>query len=33
LCGLGHYRMRGDYRVITAEEWENWQAEEITKNK
>jgi cytochrome c oxidase subunit 2 len=36
LCGLGHYRMRGEYRVVTPDEWQKWQAEEvarITNNK
>ena len=31
LCGLGHYRMRGEYRVVTPEEWERWQAEELAR--
>ena len=31
LCGLGHYRMRGEYRVVTPEEWEKWQAEEMAR--
>ena len=31
LCGLGHYRMRGEYRVVTPEEWEKWQAAEISQ--
>jgi cytochrome c oxidase subunit II len=31
LCGLGHYRMRGDYRVVTPEEWQKWQAEEVAR--
>ena len=29
LCGLGHYRMRGEYRVVTPEEWDKWQAAEL----
>jgi cytochrome c oxidase subunit 2 len=29
LCGLGHYRMRGEYRVLSPSEWEQWQAEEV----
>lgn len=33
LCGLGHYRMRGEYRVVTPEEWEAWQAEELARLK
>lgn len=31
LCGLGHYRMRGDYRVVPQDEWEEWQAEEVAR--
>jgi cytochrome c oxidase subunit II len=31
LCGLGHYRMRGEYRVVTPEEWQRWQAEEVAR--
>jgi cytochrome c oxidase subunit 2 len=31
LCGLGHYRMRGEYRVVTPEEWERWQAAELER--
>lgn len=31
LCGLGHYRMRGEYRVITPEAWDAWQAEELAR--
>ena len=33
LCGMGHYRMRGEYRVVTPEEWEKWHADEMTRNK
>ena len=29
LCGLGHYRMRGEYSVVTAEEWKVWLAREL----
>ena len=29
LCGLGHYRMRGAFSVLRAEEWEQWQAREV----
>lgn len=29
LCGLGHYRMRGEYRVVAADEWLKWQADEV----
>lgn len=28
LCGLGHYRMRGEYRVVTQDEWNEWWREE-----
>jgi len=31
LCGLGHYRMRGEYHVVTPEEWEKWQADEVAR--
>ena len=31
LCGLGHYRMRGEYRVITPEEWERWESDEVAR--
>ncbi len=31
LCGLGHYRMRGEYRVLTREEWDAWQAAELAR--
>lgn len=31
LCGLGHYRMRGEYRVVTPEEWEKWQQDELAR--
>jgi cytochrome c oxidase subunit 2 len=29
LCGLGHYRMRGEYRVVSREAWDRWIAEEV----
>lgn len=29
LCGLGHYRMHGEYSVLPQAEWERWQAEEL----
>jgi cytochrome c oxidase subunit 2 len=29
LCGLGHYRMRGAFSVVTVEEWTAWQAREL----
>lgn len=28
LCGLGHFRMRGEYRVLPAAEWSAWLASE-----
>jgi cytochrome c oxidase subunit 2 len=28
LCGLGHYRMRGEYHVVSAEGWERWMTDE-----
>ena len=31
LCGLGHYRMRGEYRVVTPEEWAKWEADELAR--
>jgi cytochrome c oxidase subunit 2 len=30
LCGLGHYRMRGEYHVVDQAAWEKWQ---VTSNK
>jgi cytochrome c oxidase subunit 2 len=33
LCGSGHYRMRGEYSVLTTEDWVRWEAIEIIKNK
>ena len=33
LCGSGHYRMRGEYQVVTPEAWEAWQAEELGRLK
>jgi cytochrome c oxidase subunit 2 len=24
LCGLGHYRMRGEYRVLPQQQWNEW---------
>lgn len=29
LCGLGHYRMRGAFSVLTPEAWAEWQAREV----
>jgi cytochrome c oxidase subunit 2 len=31
LCGLGHYRMRGEYHVVDQSAWDQWQAEELTR--
>jgi cytochrome c oxidase subunit 2 len=31
LCGLGHYRMRGEYHVVSAEAWTSWQADELAR--
>lgn len=31
LCGLGHYRMRGEYRVVSQPDWERWQEEELAR--
>jgi cytochrome c oxidase subunit II len=31
LCGLGHYRMRGEYRVVTADGWQKWEADELAR--
>lgn len=28
LCGLGHYRMRGGYRVLPEEQWSEWLRQE-----
>ncbi len=28
LCGLGHYRMRGEYKVVSADAWSAWLASE-----
>jgi cytochrome c oxidase subunit II len=29
LCGLGHYRMRGAFSVVSPDEWAQWQAREV----
>lgn len=29
LCGLGHFRMRGEYTVVSPDEWEKWQTDEL----
>lgn len=31
LCGLGHYRMRGEYHVVNQQAWDQWQTEEIAR--
>ncbi len=31
LCGLGHYRMRGEYHVVDPAAWETWQAGELAR--
>lgn len=31
LCGLGHYRMRGEYHVVDQATWAAWQAEELAR--
>ncbi len=31
LCGLGHYRMRGEYHVVTAADWDTWLASELAR--
>jgi cytochrome c oxidase subunit 2 len=31
LCGLGHYRMRGEYHVVDQAAWDNWQADELAR--
>jgi len=28
LCGLGHYRMRGEYHVVDQGAWDRWQADQ-----
>jgi cytochrome c oxidase subunit II len=33
LCGLGHYRMRGYVTIDTAEQFQAWMDEEVTKAK
>jgi cytochrome c oxidase subunit II len=30
LCGLGHYRMRGEYHVVDQAGWDRWQAGTLT---
>jgi cytochrome c oxidase subunit II len=31
LCGLGHYRMRGEYHVVDQAAWDRWQSEESAR--
>lgn len=31
LCGLGHYRMRGEYHVVDQAAWNKWQADELAR--
>ncbi len=31
LCGLGHYRMRGEYQVVSREDWDRWLADEVER--
>ena len=31
LCGLGHYRMRGEYHVVDQAAWDQWQSEELAR--
>lgn len=31
LCGLGHYRMRGEYHVVEQAAWDRWQADELAR--
>lgn len=31
LCGLGHYRMRGEYHVVEQPAWDQWQTEELAR--
>ncbi|HEX6162910.1 MAG TPA: hypothetical protein VFZ31_06085 [Vicinamibacterales bacterium] len=30
LCGLGHYRMRGEYHIVEQAAWERWQSEQLS---
>jgi cytochrome c oxidase subunit 2 len=29
LCGLGHYRMRGEYTVMPPDQWDRWLSSEV----
>ena len=31
LCGLGHYRMRGEYHIVDQAAWDTWQAAELAR--
>jgi cytochrome c oxidase subunit 2 len=31
LCGLGHYRMRGEYHIVDQAAWDKWQADELAR--
>lgn len=31
LCGMGHYRMRGDYHVVSAADWDAWLEGELAR--
>ena len=31
LCGMGHYRMRGEYHVVSQADWDRWQSEELAR--
>jgi cytochrome c oxidase subunit 2 len=31
LCGLGHYRMRGELHVVSPEAWSRWLADELAR--
>jgi cytochrome c oxidase subunit 2 len=31
LCGMGHYRMRGEYHVVEQGAWDRWQADEVAR--
>jgi cytochrome c oxidase subunit II len=33
LCGLGHYRMRGEYHVVSPEAWDKWHTDERARLK
>lgn len=31
LCGSGHYRMKGEYHIVSAEAWATWQDSELAR--